>query len=378
MNKKFILLILVFIIFFQFKCYAAENPISVDISSLENFSKRLQQDINYLPNISPSKLIDTYKQTGSLGLTAKDYINSVVKYIFQELQGSSRLLIQLLFLGILSAILQNIQSNFESKSVSFVAFIACYLVMAIIILKSFILAIQVGQQTIDRMVECINALMPALLGLTAAVGGFISASTMKITILIVGKVTTDFIRNIIILIPMFTIILHIVDNLGEKNMTTGLNKLLEKSAQVALGLFMLVFICVVTTRGVTAPIIDQVTLKTTKFAVDNFIPFVGKTLSDAVGTIAGYSNVLKSAIGVYGLILIAFICIFPLIKLLLLILTFKFVGAVMEPIVDGRMVKCLNHAGSSLVFILACVLSVASIFFVIITMIISAGTNIIG
>jgi stage III sporulation protein AE len=377
MSKKLILITLVFIIFFQFRCYAAENPINVDITSLENFSKRLQQDINYMPNINPSKMIDTYKETGSLGLTARDYFNSVIKYLFQELQGSSRLLIQLLFLGILSAILQNIQSNFESKSVSFVAFIACYLVMAILIIKSFILAIQVGQQTIDRMVECINALMPALIGLTAAVGGLVSASTMKITILIVGKVTTDLIRDIIILVPMFTIVLHIVDNLGEKNMTAGLNKLLEKSAQVALGLFMLIFICVVTTRGVTAPIIDQVTLKTTKFAVDNFIPFVGKTLSDAVGTIAGYSNVLKSAIGVYGLILLAFICIFPMIKLLLLILTFKFVGAVMEPIVDGRMVKCLGHAGNSLVFVLACVLSVASIFFVIITMIISAGTNIL-
>jgi stage III sporulation protein AE len=30
-------------------------------------------------------------------------------------------------------------------------------------------------------------------------------------------------------------------------------------------------------------------MKTAKFAVDNFIPVVGKALSDAVSTVAGYS-----------------------------------------------------------------------------------------
>ena len=43
-------------------------------------------------------------------------------------------------------------------------------------------------------------------------------------------------------------------------------------------------------------------LKTAKFAIDNFIPIVGKSFSDAISSVAGYSLIIKNAIGSIGFI----------------------------------------------------------------------------
>jgi stage III sporulation protein AE len=376
MNKKliFILIIVLMFFLFPFSCFAADKiSTTVDITSLENFSKRLQQDIDYIPDISFSKMIDTYKSTGSIGLTFKDFANGLIKFIFQEVVGNSRLLVELLFIAILSAILQNIQNAFDSDGVSKIAFYACFLVMVIIIIKSFLLIIQLGQQTISSMIEFMNALMPSLLVLIAAVGGFASATTLDPVLMFMIKVSSDIIRDLVLPMTILVVILNIVDNLSDNIKVSKLSSLIKQFSLWTLGFVMTIFIAVITIRSSASATIDQVALKTAKFAVDNFIPVVGKALSDAVTTVAGYSLVLKDAVSIAGLIIMIVICIFPIIKIIIISLIYKFVGAVMEPVVDKKVVDCLSAAGSSLTIVFASVLSVAIMFFVMVTIIASTG-----
>jgi stage III sporulation protein AE len=107
--------------------------------------------------------------------------------------------------------------------------------------------------------------------------------------------------------------------------------------------------------------------------VDTFIPVVGKALSDAVATVAGYSLVLKDALGIIGLIFLITICVFPLLKIIVIALIYKLVGAVMQPVVDDKITLCLNSVGNSLTMVFASVLSVAVMFFIIIAIVISTG-----
>jgi stage III sporulation protein AE len=373
MNKRIFFLIFLLLLFFQITCYAADKPTTVDITSLENFSKRLQQDVDYLPNLSFSKMIDTYKSTGSLGVTSKDFMNGLAKFIFKEVVGNSRLLIELLVIGILCAVLQNIRNNFESNEIASIAYYACFLVMVLVVMKSFTLAISIGQQTINTMIEFINALMPSLIVLIAAVGGFASATTLDPIIMFMIKLTSDVIRDFVLPMTVLIVVLNLADSMSDNIRVSKLAGLVKQINLWILGIMMTVFIAVVTIRSSVAATLDQVALKTTKFAVDNFIPVVGKALSDAVATVAGYSLVLKDAISIAGLIMMILICIFPLIKIILISLIYKFVGAVMEPIVDKKVVGCLTAVGNSLTIVFACVLSVAVMFFIMVTIIASTG-----
>ena len=116
-------------------------------------------------------------------------------------------------------------------------------------------------------------------------------------------------------------------------------------------------------------------MKTAKFAVDNFIPVVGKTLSDAISTVAGYTMLLKNAISTVGLIVVLIIVLMPIIKILIMALIYKLTAAVLEPISDKKIVSVIDSAGSSLITISSGVISVSIMFFIMISIVAVAGKS---
>lgn len=368
----FILIALNF--FLQVKVMASTNDwTGLKLNDLDNFTTRLQQNIEYIPNVSFSKMIDTYKTTHSIGITLKDFSSSLSKFLFKELLVSSRLLIELLLISMICAVLQNIQNSFEGDNISKIAYYACFLLMVIVIIKSFGQVVQLGRATIDNMIQFMNALMPTLTILLAAVGGFASAATMDPVVMFAIKLISDIVRDIVLPMTVIVVIINIVDSLSENIKITKLGALLKQVCTWMLGFVVTVFVGVVTIRSSASTTMDQLTLKASKFVVDNFIPVVGKALSDAISTVAGYSLLLKDAISIGGLVIMILICVFPLIKIILMSLVYKFVGAVMEPVVDKRIVDCLSSVGNSLALVFAAVFSVSVMFFVMITIIISTG-----
>jgi stage III sporulation protein AE len=254
-------MITLMIVFFQVPAYASADGTGLNFSDLENFTKRLQQNIDYMPDINISRMVDTYKTTHSIGLTFKDFAESFSKFLFKELVVSARLLIELLFIAMLCAILQNIQNAFDGDNVSKIAYYACFLLMVIVILKSFGQVVQVGREAIDNMIQFTNALMPALIVLLAAVGGFASAATLDPIIMMVIKMISDIIRDLVLPMTVLVVIINIVDNLSDNIKITKLGALLKQVSTWMLGITATIFMGVVTIRSSAATTLDQLTLK---------------------------------------------------------------------------------------------------------------------
>jgi stage III sporulation protein AE len=172
--------------------------------------------------------------------------------------------------------------------------------------------------------------------------------------------------------------LEFANNLSTEHKITNLCKLFKQTTIWLQGIMITAFIGLLTIRGITATTIDAVTLKTAKFAVDNFIPIVGKAFSDAITSVAGYSLIIKNAISSIGLVVIILILLHPLIKLILISFIYKLSAALVEPISDSRITKSLEAAGNSMVLITSCVLTVSLIFFILIGIMASSGRFIVG
>lgn len=351
----------------------AEETASIDVKQIEEFSNRLKEAGDYMPEINIKELIEKYKETGSFGLALKDVLSSFGKFILKEVVGSSRLLIELLILGILSAILQNIQSAFSESGIGKIAHYACFCTIIIIIVKSFILVIGLATGTIDKMVEFTNMLIPLLIILIAGSGEVVAATTLDPVTVIAISISSNVIKNFIIPCTTFVVALNIVNSLSDEPKVQRLAGLIKQISLWALGFIMTIFITLITIRSNTSATLDAITMKTTKFVVDNFVPLVGKSLSDAITTVIGYSLVLKDALSIIGLVIMVCICLFPLFKIILISLIYKFVGAVMEPVVDKKITSCLTNVGSSLTVIFSSVLCIAIMFFIMITIITSTG-----
>ncbi len=168
-------------------------------------------------------------------------------------------------------------------------------------------------------------------------------------------------------------VLGFVNNISSDYKINNLTKLLKQIAIWVQGIVMTLFIAVITLRSIAAATIDHVTIKTAKFAVDTFVPVVGKCLSDAISTVAGYSLLLKNAISGLGLVMLLVIVLFPIIKLLIMAFLYKLAAALIEPISDSRTVSCISSVGDSIILLMSCVISVSIMFFIMVAIVASTG-----
>jgi stage III sporulation protein AE len=143
---------------------------------------------------------------------------------------------------------------------------------------------------------------------------------------------------------------------------------------ILFGFGMMLFTGLLAVQGVSGGIADGLGLRTAKFAVGNFVPLVGKMFADSVDVIFGASLILKNAVGIFGMVTVATVCLVPLIKLLVLAFLMKAGGALIQPMGEERLASCLTQLGTHILLLFAVTLSVALIFFLTITIIVGVGS----
>lgn len=387
--KKMIIILTVILIFFPGVIVNAsdggiDNPLSKDkivedqmeylkVEELEDLINKINEESDeYLPKIDFKEFIISLIK-GEQVIEGESLINGIIRIVFKEVIANSTLLIQLLVLSIICAVLTNLQSSFENDTVGQLAFYACYLILITISIKAFNITVGIARQAINDMVIFIQALLPTLITLLLAMGGFASSALIQPVVLGAVSVISTLIKDILLPLIFFSAVIGIISKITDKIQISRISGLLRQISLGILGITLTIFIGIISIQGITAAKVDGITLKTAKFAVDKFIPIVGKFLSDAMDTVVGCSMLLKNAVGVIGLIALFIICIMPVIKMTSIILIFKVTSAIIEPISSSRIVDCLNEISKSLILIVGTVLAVGMMFFIAITIIVGAG-----
>ncbi|MDF2927853.1 stage III sporulation protein AE [Anaerospora sp.] len=347
------------------------NTLSAD--NINQFISNINHELNEdIPMLSPQ----TIKDIASNGL-AYDWqklTQSLMARLFKELAANIHLMGKLLFLAVLCALLQNLQNSFESSAISVLAYGICFVFLTVIALTAFYNALGIVRQTVQTMIGFMEALLPLLISLLAGMGAITSATLFTPLMLFVINTVSVIVRDIVLPLLFLTGVLECVNYLSDKYRLNNLASVFKQTSMIILGLTMVIFIGIISIQGVTGSVADGLTLRTAKFATATFIPVVGKMFADTVELVMGASLLLKNAVGVFGVLVIILLCILPVIKLISLILIIKVAGALIEPMGDEKMAKCLDGIGNNLLLVFGALLTVALMLFLAITMIIGAGS----
>ena len=348
------------------------------LNNLYDYINTMKSDVELMNELDPVSYIQSYIENGEGNLSVSTVISAVVSLFFKEVKTVLSLAFSIVVIGIICSLFKNLQSSFSSEGISQIAFFACYAILIILLSKTFIISLSLAKDVIVQIATFMDKVLPLLAALLIASGGLTQAATMDPIILGATILIPKIYLNIIIPLILITFVLQFANNISTEPKLSNLCGLIKKSTVWIQGFIITVFIGVLTIRGISSSTIDAVTLKTTKFTIDNFIPIVGKSLSDAISSVAGYSLIIKNAIGSIGLIVIILIIIYPIIKIVLSSLIFKLSAALLEPITDKRITSSIAAAGESLILIMSCVLCVSLMLFVLIAIMISAGKFVVG
>jgi len=345
----------------------------LDLKEVRSFLDQLDNDTGeYLPSLSFSNLLQNIRQ-GKLPLNLKDILAGLTRFFFNEVLKNSSLLGKLVILAVVCAVLQNLQTGFGEGGSGQLAHGVCYLVLLTIAAASFTAAIGIGRETIDRMVTFMQVMLPVLLTLLTAVGGFTSAALFHPVLVVAVSVMGTVIKNIVFPLIFFGAILGVVSHVSERFKVTRLASLFKDIGVGVLGVSLTVMIGIITIQGVAGSVADGVALRTAKFMTGAFVPVVGGMLSDAVEAVVGCSLLLKNTLGMLGALAIFVICIFPVLKLVAMMLIYRIAAALIQPIGDPGLAESLQTIAGCLTLVFAAVASAGVMLFLMTTAIVGAG-----
>lgn len=353
---------------------SAEGQLAeLEMNKLEEFMEQLNSEIEgAVPSLNFKELV-TQVIKGDLDWQVADIFTSLFKYLFKEVVANASLLGKLVVLAVICAVLQNLMAAFEKGTTGKLAYSVSYMALVSLAIGSFTLAVNIGMEAIDNMVHFMQALMPLLLTLLAAMGGV--ASTAIFHPIIFGSITTigTVIKVIVFPLIFFSAVLNILSNLSEKFQVSRLADLLKTVAMSVLGLCTTIFLGIFSIKGVAGSVTDGVAIRTAKFATDAFIPVVGGMFSDALDAVIGSSLLIKNAVGIVGVVIIFILTILPMLKIFAVAFVYKLAGALIQPVGDKQMADCLTGLGKSLLSIFAAVATVGLLFFFAITIVVGMG-----
>ncbi|NLS87289.1 stage III sporulation protein AE [Bacillus subtilis] len=324
-----------------------------------------------LPESQKGSLIEFIN--GEKSFSPQEWLKALFSYLFHEVLANGKLLGTLILLTIFCVILQLLQSAFQQSTVSKVAYSIVYMVLIILALNSFHVAINYATEAIQTMTSFILALIPLLLALLASSGGAVSAAFFHPVILFLMNTSGLLIQNIVMPLIFLSAILSIVSTMTEQYKVTQLANLLRNIAIGALAVFLTIFLGVISVQGASAAVTDGITLRTAKFITGNFIPVLGRMFTDATDTVISASLLLKNTVGILGVAILICIAAFPAIKVLSLAFIYKLAAAILQPLGGGPVITCLDVISKSVIYIFAALAIVSLMFFLSLTVIITAG-----
>jgi len=342
------------------------------VDSIERYWNDLLNEYGgYFPERKAPGLTDML--AGGNGFSFADAARGLLRFLFHEILYNGKLLVTIVVITVFGMLLEAVQSAFERQTVSKVAYAVSYIVLAIIAVNSFHVAIGYARSAIDSMIHFMVAMVPVLLTLLAALGNMATVTVLHPLIVFMIHAVGTLIYTVVFPLLFFSAVLHIVSSLTERYKVTQLANLLRSVSVGLMGIVLAVFLGVISVQGATTAAMDGVTLRTAKYIAGNFVPVIGRLLADATDTVLTASLLVKNAVGLAGVIILVLLCAFPAIKIIALALIYNLSAAVLQPLGDSPVIACLQTIGRSLIYVFAAVACVGLMFFLAITILITAG-----
>jgi stage III sporulation protein AE len=327
---------------------------------------------DYMPEISFKGFLDSMLE-GRQYIGFKDIFTGFIKYIFKEISGSLYFLGEILVLGVVSAILDNIHGAFNGESIKSIASMAVYILMTVIIMQNLNIAMGIGKQAINQMTNFMQAMLPVLITVMSSMGSFTGAALFKPVVIGSAEVISKIIMEVVMPLIIMMSVIYLINSINENIQISYLAKFLQKAAGVLIGLCLTIFVGIATVQGVTSNSVDNLTVTTMKFAAGSFVPIIGHVLTDTLDVMFSSSLVISSALRMISVIALFVIISLPVAKIVVLILIYKFTAAVVQPIVDKKLADALDGIGDSLTILLIAIICVGVMFYMSLTILIGAS-----
>lgn len=344
-----------------------QNVNDLDLGSLQG----LLQGLN-------SNLFDSLKDTiidiaqGEQKLTFDDAMRLITQRVFSALTGVLPIVVSIVGISLITSLLNGLTSGFLSNPTKELIGFVSYCAIAVIILTRAMSLVNDTAAIVGTIKQFMQLVFPILLTIITVVGGANSSAVFQPMMSVLTTSITTFVVQIIMPMVVVVIVFTMISSLSNGVKLSKLTSFFSSGIKYSLTAVFSLFVTFLTAQGLTGGIIDTVSIKTAKFAMQSYVPIVGGYLSDGFDLMMASFVLIKNSLGLISLFALLIMIASPLVNIIVFSLGLKLASGIIEPIGDSKISKMIFDLSKNVNILLAIILGVAFMFVTTITLIIYA------
>ncbi|MBQ2934012.1 MAG: hypothetical protein IJE02_05335 [Clostridia bacterium] len=153
----------------------------------------------------------------------------------------------------------------------------------------------------------------------------------------------------------------------------GIADSVKKISVWIISLFSTVFVGILGIQTAVNSAADSVTMRTAKFILGTSVPIAGSALGEAAATISASVGLLRSSIGMYGVVALVFILLPIIIELVLWRLVLMLNITLSETFSLPKITGILKSVDSMLALLIGIIMMIGGMFIISLTVVVTAG-----
>lgn len=366
--KKIIVIAIVFFVMNPLKIKAAETTPQLDLQKdldLQQTDEVIQKNGEDVDFSLTGYVSDIMK--GNAEFSFSNIGESILDNFGKQFEKQRKTILRILVLGVFAGIFVRFAGTIGDKELGETGFYVVFLLLTGIVSSGFYAAYEVANGAITYLLDFMKALIPSF-SLALIYGGGTQTSLLFYETMLVAMGLLEMLMSGFLL-PGVQIyfFMNVVNQLADHRFSRMVD-LIGSVLRWSVRILFAILIGYQGIQGMLVPVMDKVK-NNALWQSAKGLPGVGNTVGSVMDTILGSGVLIKSAVGVGGVIGIFVLCIYPLLKLLIFTLVYKVSGAVVQPVSDGRIVAILQSAAASGKILIGYVLAGALMFILSITIV---------
>ena len=271
---------------------------------------------------------DTYELLDELGLTNFDYntlvnftVSDFLKSIKDILKGAVQTPIEaciaIFVFIILSSFFQNLKSTMINDEMSSVFSTVSALVIAVVLAVKMKTTISLACTAISVCADFVFAFVPVFCIIVAASGNTVAAFSTNTMLLSLAQTLNYISKNIFVPLTNCFLAIGICSGLRSELNLSSLLAFLKKYITTAISMAAAFFVSVLSIKTAVASRADAIGLRSIRFAINSVVPVIGSAISEGLLSIQSYSSLIRSSVGVVGIIAVSLVFLPAIIEVVL-------------------------------------------------------------
>ncbi len=273
---------------------------------------------------------------------------------------------------VLSSFFQSLNSEGDEMSELY-STVSALVISAVLIIK-ISPAVSIATMSIGVSADFIYAFVPVFCAIVAASGEITVSFSTNATLLVLSQGLSFLSSNIFMPVINSFLALGICSSLRPQLGLSRLTDTLRRIITSALSFVAGAYVSVLSIKTAASARIDMLGLRSLRFVISSVVPVVGGALSEGLVSIQTYSSLVKSSVGIVGIIAVALVFLPPLAETVIWRLMLS-LCTVISDIFEDKAVSAVLKAFSGAMLILNVLLIISALTTIVsIGILVAAGS----